>query len=97
MGDLIADLVHQPKIIQDMLKYYKEHDELMAKLISISEKFSALTIRQNIHLCILRSDYMIDKYTSTLKLVEYNTIATSFGCLAQKTVEIQSYIRTKYG
>lgn len=31
-----------------------------------------------------------------MKLVEYNTIACSFGCLSQKVRELQDYICDKY-
>jgi len=68
----------------------------MKQLLRISTKFNQQELRQDIHLCILRSDYMIDKETYQLKLVEYNTIASSFGCLAQKVGEIQAYIKDKY-
>jgi len=47
-------------------------------------------------MCILRTDYMMDKVTKSLKLVEYNTIACSFGCLSQKVRNLQDYICHKY-
>jgi glutathione synthase len=40
---------------------------------------------------------MIDKETDFLKLVEYNTVASSFGCLCQKVKEMQTYLVDKYG
>ena len=40
---------------------------------------------------------MIDKPTHSIKLVEYNTIASSFGCLSNKVREMHSYIIEKYG
>ena len=40
---------------------------------------------------------MIDVPTNSVKLVEYNTIASSFGILSQKVLVIQDYIRHKYG
>lgn len=46
---------------------------------------------------ILRSDYMIDQPTHSIKLVEYNTIASSFGCLSQKVREMHRYVLAKYG
>ena len=93
---MISDLVHQPDKIWETLKFFKEQDELMTKMIKLSEKFNSLPIKQNIHLCILRSDYMVDKVSGSLKLVEYNTIASSFGCLHQRTREMQKFIRSKY-
>lgn len=68
----------------------------MKNLLDISLAFNKQEVKQDIHLCILRSDYMIDKFTNALKLVEYNTIASSFGCLCQKVTEVQNYIRDKY-
>lgn len=69
----------------------------MKKMLAISEKFNQQQLKQDIHLCILRSDYMIDKDTDSLKLVEYNTIASSFGILCQKVKEVQDYVLDKYG
>ena len=48
-------------------------------------------------MCVLRTDYLLDQRTKSLKLVEYNTIACSFGCLSQKVKEIQDYLIDKYG
>ena len=47
-------------------------------------------------MCILRSDYMLDAPTGKPILVEYNTIASSFGILSQKVGQVQEYIKTKY-
>ena len=47
-------------------------------------------------MCILRNDFMIDWPNNEPKLVEYNTIASSFGVLSQKVKECQQYIREKY-
>jgi len=40
---------------------------------------------------------MIDQPNNDVKLVEYNTIASSFGILTQKVGIMQQYIRDKYG
>ena len=39
---------------------------------------------------------MIDQPNNDVKLVEYNTIASSFGVLTQKVGIMQEYIREKY-
>ena len=39
---------------------------------------------------------MLDMISRQMKLVEYNTIACSFGCLSQKVKELQEYICDKY-
>lgn len=69
----------------------------MKRLIQVSNQFNSRPFRQDIHMCVLRTDYLLDQRTKSLKLVEYNTIACSFGCLSQKVKEIQDYLIDKYG
>lgn len=45
---------------------------------------------------ILRSDYMLDRMTNSLKLVEFNTIAAALTSLANRVWEVQSMILDKY-
>lgn len=47
-------------------------------------------------MCVLRCDFMIDWPSDSVKLVEYNTIASSFGILSQKVKLVQEYIKQKY-
>ena len=47
-------------------------------------------------MCVLRCDFMIDWPCDKPKLVEYNTIASSFGVLSQRVEQAQLYIRDKY-
>lgn len=82
--------------IEGMLGSFAKHDAFMARLVEVSRKFNALPKKQDIHMCVLRSDYMLDLVTRSLKLVEYNTIACSFGCLSQKMRVLQDYISDKY-
>lgn len=44
-------------------------------------------------MCILRNDFMIDVPSNSVKLVEYNTIASSFGILSERVETLQKYIR----
>ena len=46
---------------------------------------------------VLRNDFMIDVPTNSVKLVEYNTIASSFGILSESVRKMHEYIRNKYG
>ena len=39
---------------------------------------------------------MYDMPTQSIKLVEYNTIASSFGCLSSRVAEMHEYVRSKY-
>lgn len=45
---------------------------------------------------IYRMDYLMDVPTNTVKLVEYNTIATGCGILTNKVKYLQKYINDKY-
>ena len=45
----------------------------------MSKHYNSQPFKQDIHLLILRSDYMIDMHSNALKLVEYNTIAAALG------------------
>ena len=97
MGSLVAGIIRDPKnTIHPVLDDFKQHDKFMERLLQVSDKFNEAEKVQDIHMCILRSDYMVDIPTDTLKLVEYNTIASSFGPLSQKVGELQNYISKKY-
>ena len=102
MGDLIASIISNPRThIHDLLANFAAKDPFMARLINMSKAFADQKDRgepvQDIHCLILRSDYMIDQPTHSIKLVEYNTIASSFGCLSNKVREMHRYILEKYG
>ena len=102
MGDLVGSIIANPaRNIHGLLADFAEKDAFMARLIAVSKAFSEQKARgepvQDIHCLILRSDYMIDQPTHTIKLVEYNTIASSFGCLSNKVREMHSYVLSKYG
>lgn len=48
-------------------------------------------------MCVLRCDFMLDWPSDSPKLVEYNTIASSFGVLSQKVKAMQRYVKERYG
>jgi hypothetical protein len=75
-----------------------KHDVFLEKLVSVSRSYNQLSgpKKQTIQACILRNDYMIDHPTNTIKLVEFNTIATGMGILSQKVSFLQKYIKDKY-
>ncbi len=96
MAMMVSDLVHQPNQIHEILRFFQEQDPFLKRLIGMSKIFNEQEIKQDIHMLILRSDYMIDKFTNALKLVEFNTIASSLSSPCQRIREIQSYIMDKY-
>ena len=97
MGSLVAGIIRDPQhTIHPILDDFQKHDKFMGRLLQVSDSFNQCQKAQDIHMCILRSDYMVDIPTDTLKLVEYNTIASSFGPLSQKVGEMQSYVAKKH-
>jgi glutathione synthase len=103
---LVAGLVRDPnQTIYPILAASLKHDELMTRLVQLSEAFdkrrkSGAKV-QNISMINLRVDYMVDWYLDatkapSLKLVEYNTIATGMGPATAKANQMQNYIANKY-
>lgn len=87
IGELVAKLVSKPDKLHSILENFLKHDEFLAKLVNLSKRVNKLKGTpqfQSIQMAVLRSDFMIDTPTDTPKLVEYNTIACSFGILSQK-------------
>lgn len=102
MGELISGIIARPrKNIHNMLDSFAQNDEFMLRLLNVSRAFNEQRERgepvQDIHCLVLRSDYMIDEPTRSLKLVEYNTIASSFCCLANQVNQMHQYVMGKYG
>jgi hypothetical protein len=93
---LVHDLVKKPEVMYKILEKMAEGDELMTKLIEISKRVEQTPWKQKIQICILRSDYMLDKNSQTMKLVEFNTIACAGSPQSQRVREVQSCIMTKY-
>ena len=61
LGKLVGSIIANPQQnIYSLLENFSVHDFFMSKLIEICGKFNALKTKQDIHMCILRSDYMID-------------------------------------
>ena len=93
MGVVVSDLACYPDKICSLLSNFLKYDSFLADLVKISQEFSKYAYSENpeerkkvqhIQMCVLRCDFMIDQPTNSVKLVEYNTIASSFGVLSQK-------------
>lgn len=65
VGKVVAGLVRDPEHnMWQVLEEISKHDEFVVKLVKVSQAFakrkaSGLSV-QDIHMCVLRSDYMID-------------------------------------
>lgn len=101
LGILIAHIVRDPrKNIHRILAKFSKVDKFMRRLIEVSETFqiqreSGLPT-QDIHMCVLRTDFMIDWPQRSVKLVEYNTIASGMMSLSSKASQIHDYLLDKY-
>ena len=96
MATMVADLVRQPHHIQEILHYFQEQDPFLKRLVDMSKVYNSQKVKQHVHLLILRSDYMLDAPTNSIKLVEYNTVASSLSSLCQRVREVQRYILSKH-
>lgn len=102
MGELVAAIVSNPRdSIHVLLEECASRDPFMERLIRVSKRVCAQREAgepvQDIHCLILRNDFMIHQPTQSIKLVEYNTIATGFVCLGSRTQNVHDYILEKYG
>lgn len=105
MGQVVAGIVRDPRHnIFPVLQGISELDEFLKRLLSISEQFNTRKAHglpvQDTHMCILRSDYMIDwpvlADKPKLKLVEYNTVAVALLAVSDRVKQLQRSINTKY-
>lgn len=61
LSNMICSVISDPEdSINGILGNFAKHDAFMNRLIQVSQKFNAKEHKQNIHMCILRSDYMMD-------------------------------------
>ena len=93
---LIEKLARDYKTIHETLKPFAETDEFPRRLLEVSSKYHASKHQQTAYLGIIRSDYMIDCHKQRLSMIEYNTIASSFGVLSDKLNDLQRYLFKKY-
>ena len=84
LGVLLSSMATHYELIYHVLDYSYTVDPFIKKLIDVSKRYNNLRQeeRQNIQMMILRTDYMIDKQSESLKLVEYNTIAAALSSLS---------------
>ena len=63
MAALVGRLVAQPHFIHEILKFFQEKDPFLKRLIDMSKHYNSQVFKQDTHLLILRSDYMLDAPT----------------------------------
>lgn len=82
--------------VRELLADLGDRDEFIGGLINISKKVDEYEPKQKGYLGIIRSDYMYDDKTNEPKLIEYNTIASSFGPLAWGVNQLHKHLITKH-
>ncbi|GMH86079.1 hypothetical protein TrST_g2005 [Triparma strigata] len=73
--------------------------EFTGKLLSLAEFIlsNSPSSYETPVLCVMRSDYMLDTSSNPgPKLVEYNTIASSFGCLSTKLAKVHETLNKTF-
>lgn len=93
---LIEKMARDHQMIHQVLKPFAETDPFPRRLLEVSSKFHAAKHQQEHFLGIIRSDYMLDSVKQKLLMVEYNTIASSFGVLSDRLNNLQQHLYKKY-
>ena len=95
---LIDSVARDKDFILATLLQTAETDDFMKRLLNIFLTLPASMIKNSINLGIHRSDYMIQQVESDQGIthkalqIEINTIASSFGCLSKKVVDLHRYM-----
>ncbi|XP_029362310.1 glutathione synthetase [Echeneis naucrates] len=92
---LVDKISRDPEFLQDALASTITVDDFTAKLFKIHEQILKEGRSQSIVLGLNRSDYMLDQREdgmSSLKQIEINTFAASFGGLSSRTPDVHRHI-----
>ncbi|XP_069507915.1 glutathione synthetase [Ambystoma mexicanum] len=99
--NLLLDLVSQDEgFLEEVLASTVKVDDFIAHLFKIYKQVLKEGIAQSVFLGLNRSDYMFDCDTdgnTSLKQIEINTIAASFGGLASRTTEVHKHVLNVLG
>nr|XP_046252983.1 glutathione synthetase [Scatophagus argus] len=92
---LVDKISQDPDFLQEALTSTTEVDDFTARLFRIHQQILKEGRSQSIVLGLNRSDYMMDQRndgSSSLKQIEINTIAASFGGLSSRTPDVHRHI-----
>ncbi|ESZ93851.1 glutathione synthetase-like protein [Sclerotinia borealis F-4128] len=93
---LYASIAQDEAFLKDIVQEIIEVDDFIAQLWHVHVKVRTEGYVQNLSLGLFRSDYMVHQETSdatpTIKQVEFNTIASSFGGLSSQTSQMHKYL-----
>ncbi|KAL3423992.1 glutathione synthetase large chain [Phlyctema vagabunda] len=98
-NQLYASIAQDEEFLSDIVQDILEVDEFIAELWQVHLKVKEEGYTQNLSLGLFRSDYMVHQSdaesTPTIKQVEFNTIASSFGGLSSLTSHLHKYLSIK--
>ena len=93
LNELMHKVAHDYQFLKDSLKNTIKVDIFTKKLFEIYEKVQEQGgPTQQIDVGLFRSDYFYCLLNKTVKQVEFNTIASSFGCLTSHLVKQHKYV-----
>ncbi|KAL8997267.1 MAG: hypothetical protein Q9169_003409 [Polycauliona sp. 2 TL-2023] len=99
-NELYAAIARDRDWLKQIVEQLIEVDDFIAKLWSVHLEVEKEGYAQNLSLGIFRSDYMLHTDPAspdakpTVKQVEFNTIASSFGGLSTKVSHLHSYLNS---
>jgi glutathione synthetase len=93
---LVHNLMSNIPLVRELLNDLGSKDEFVAGMLKISKEVEEYEHKQRGYFGILRSDYMYDEETHKPKMIEVNTIASSFGPLAWGVNQLHQHLVTKY-
>ena len=97
MNKMVHNLMCNIPRVRELLKDLGSKDEFVGGLLRISKLVEQSEHKQKGYLAVLRMDYMFDKDLKEPKMVEFNTIASSFGPLSYGVNWLHRYLVEKYG
>lgn len=92
LNELMHNVAYNHEFLSESLKSTIEVDEFTKRLYDIYETVRNEGFAQPFSLGLLRSDYLLNCATDSVKQVEINTIASSFGGISVHITNMNSYV-----
>ncbi|KAL6139281.1 hypothetical protein ACLB2K_064558 [Fragaria x ananassa] len=96
-NELVDRVSLDAKFLQDSLSRTKKADPFTSRLLDIHAKMLEINKKEEIHLGLHRSDYMLDEQTKLLLQIEMNTISSSFAGLSGLVGKLHRSLISNYG
>eukprot|EP00092_Neocalanus_flemingeri_P000115 GFUD01000117.1.p1 GENE.GFUD01000117.1~~GFUD01000117.1.p1 ORF type:complete len:481 (+),score=152.64 GFUD01000117.1:66-1508(+) len=98
LNELMHKVAHDYDFLKETLKHTIKVDEFTGRLWNIYETImSEGGPTQEVEVGLFRSDYFCCCGSKGIKQVEFNTIASSFGCVTSKLVQLHKYVVAEAG